>query len=208
MTSLVLALAAAAALLGACATSYQSARVVEPGKVQVTGALAHTEGGPTSSYGGWRTLGDLQVRAGIVDRVDAGLRFVRSPGTSYRSYATLDAKVELVPDRVSLSLPVGLVWYQEGDRIDRVSTVLSPGVLAGYQLKPNLELVGAPRLFLFLPGPYNDVTEVEVGGSVGLRFTNPARTWAIHPELGILHLNQQNEGYTFVTVGLGLSVGN
>jgi hypothetical protein len=47
-------------------------------------------------------LGDVQVRGGVVDRVDLGFRVVRSPGQSYRSYAGAHAKVDLVPDELSV----------------------------------------------------------------------------------------------------------
>ncbi|MBZ0235505.1 MAG: hypothetical protein K8M05_24460 [Deltaproteobacteria bacterium] len=192
---------------GACATTHQSARVLEPGKTQVTAALGRTsadEGG--LDEGIWS--GDLQVHTGLADKIEGGARLVRTPGSGGTlSYGAVEGRFQIVPDLVSIALPFGLLWAEEGADFDDGFFLATPTVFVGSQLSPTLELVAAPKLYVFIPTDDEGDTEVELGGSVGARFTNPARTWAIHPELGLLRIGG-DDSVTYITFGLGVSVGN
>jgi hypothetical protein len=196
-------------LLGACATSHQSARVLAPGKTQVTTALARTsatEGG--LDEGIW--TGDLQVHTGVASNVEVGARLVRTPGgAETASIASIEGRFQVVPDHVSVALPVGILWEEQFDDFEGGNFFLTPTVFVGTDVSPTMELVAAPKLFVFIPDDDDDDTEIEFGGSVGLRITNEARTWAVHPELGLIQLSEgDGDGETYVTFGLGVSVGN
>ena len=69
---------------------------------------------------------------------------------------------------------------------------------------PLAELVFSPRLYLFLAAADNDGAEVDVGGSLGVRFTDPARTWAVHPELALSSIGDD----LGITLGLSIAAGN
>jgi hypothetical protein len=201
--SMLLALGA-----GACATSHQSARVLAPGKTQVTTALARTSSSDEVGEGLWN--GDLQVHGGVAPGVELGGRLVRTPGGGNTlSGASLEGRFQVVPERVAIAVPVGFVWQEEFDDFEGGAYTLTPTVFVGADVSPTLEVVAAPKLFVFIPDEGDGDTEVEWGGSVGLRVTNEARTWALHPELGLAHFSEDDgSGETFLTFGLGVSVGN
>ncbi|HUQ08426.1 MAG TPA: hypothetical protein VM261_38310 [Kofleriaceae bacterium] len=207
MRAALLVTAGAALLAGACATSHQSARVLAPGKTQVTTALARTsatEGG--LDEGIW--TGDLQVHGGVAPGFELGGRLVRTPGGGNTgSIASIEGRFQVVPERVSIALPVGVVWQEELDDFEGGNFFLTPTVFVGTDVSPTMELIAAPKLFVFIPDDGDDDTEVEIGGSVGLRITNEARTWAVHPELGIIQFSEGTDA-TWITFGLGISVGN
>jgi hypothetical protein len=195
-------------LLGGCATSHQSARVLAPGKTQVTTALARTsatEGG--LDEGIW--TGDLQVHTGVAPGFEMGARLVRTPGgAETASIASIEGRFQVVPEHVSIGLPVGVLWEEQFDDFEGGNFFLTPTVFVGTDVSPTTELVAAPRLFVFISNDGDD-SEVEVGGSVGLRVTNEARTWAVHPELGLIQFSEgDGDSETYLTFGLGISVGN
>ncbi len=207
MRSALLLLAFVVLGAGACATSHQSARVLAPGKTQVTTALARTSATEAGLDEGIWT-GDLQVHTGVAPNFEVGARLVRTPGGAETgSIAEIEGRFQVVPEHVSVALPVGILWEEQFDEFDGGNYFLTPTVFVGTQVSPTMELVAAPKLFVFIPKDGDDNTEVELGGSVGLRITNEMRTWAVHPELGFVQFSEGTEN-TYVTFGLGVSVGN
>ncbi|MGE0867004.1 MAG: hypothetical protein AB7P03_00475 [Kofleriaceae bacterium] len=205
-----------AALLAGCATTAQSARVLEVGKTQFTAGLARTsisDDGSDESLPVWS--GDVMVRHGVAPRVDVGARLTRVPGFNTVSAFTADPKVELTapgsPTAVSLSLPLGAGWSDADD--DGTLFIAVPTLLIGHQISPTVELVLAPRLFVFhaSEGSEED-TELDFGGSIGARFHDAARTWAIQPELAIVRFGDDDiedaATTTAITFGLAVSAGN
>ena len=204
---------AAVVLVAGCAQSYQSARVVAPGKTQITGALSRTESISEDDDDGAIYSGDVQVRQGVSDRFDLGLRLVRTPGAGeVLSQLGVDPKVQITaPDStttLTVALPISVAWAEEGDEWGEGVLVLTPTVFVGIDLSPAAELVMAPKVFVFLPDGKTDDSEVEVGGSIGVRFSDASKTWAIQPELGLLHISEGDDGASFLTFGLGVSAGN
>ena len=114
----------------ACGTSYQSARVLAPGKTQVTAGLARTSSTEAGfDEGLW--AGDLQAHTGVADKVEIGGRLVRTPGYGNTgSYAAIEGRFQVVPDRVSVALPVGIIWAEEMDDFETGAYLVTPYDLA------------------------------------------------------------------------------
>lgn len=191
----------------ACATSYQSARTLDAGTLEVTvGGGRHQlfdEGVGADTV--W--AGDLQVRYGVLDRLELGARVMRTPGVGEAaSYLQLDPKLAIVRQptwNVSASVPVGGGWGEpSAGAFDNGRLVISPTLFVGHALTTQLELVASPKLFV-VQGKGDPV--LDYGASLGLRFGDPGRAWAIHPEVGFVRLTDGPENDTLFTVGIGIA---
>ncbi|HEY5946598.1 MAG TPA: hypothetical protein VIV40_13945 [Kofleriaceae bacterium] len=197
-------------LLVGCASSFQSARTLAPGKTQVTAGLARVM--PTEGSG-HANVGDVQVRTGISDSVDGGLKLSRTPGAANTvSGIGADLKLRITDPAakttVSFALPVGAVWEERGTDWGNGLLTISPTILIGVELSPTTELVLGPALVWVLPDGGTDNSEAEFAATIGVRFTDPSRTWAVHPEIGIMHISDSGNSENLLSFGLGVAVGN
>ena len=197
-------------LLVGCATSYQSARPLPQGKSQVTIGVSRTETIDEGEDSIW--VGDLMIRTGVSPRSDAGLRLTRNPGLGENiSILTLDGKFALTaPDAkttLSIGVPVGIIWSENGlDDLDTGAILVTPTIFVGVQMGAQAELVFAPKIFVIVPEGDGD-TETEFGGSLGFRFTDETNSWAIHPEVGFMHVSE-GDGETFMMFGVAVAAGD
>lgn len=203
-------LAVVAPLVTAC-TAAQSARVLAPGKTQLSVGAARST--PTGEAEGSLWTGQVAVRRGLGGIVDGGLSVQRTPGAFGAMWSVaVEPKVQLTPadskTTLSVALAAGAVFEEDPDDdglgLDLGLYVVAPTVLVGIDLAPTVELVFAPRITLLLPDEDNDDSQTEVGGALGLRFTDRERTWAVHPELSYLTLDEES----VLTLGLSISAGN
>jgi hypothetical protein len=212
-----LLISATIALAGACTTAAQSARVVDPGKTQVTAAITRTtlsgDGvGESDEPSAWN--GEIMARHGIGRQFDAGLRLARIPGAETVSSLVAEPKFQITAPEsqttFSVALPVGIGWADELDDGSGHLYLITPMLLLGQALSPTLEVVLAPRVFILIPSEDDADSEVELGGSVGVRFHNEARTWGIQPEIGYVRFSPSDESgsVNFLTFGVSISAGN
>ena len=205
------------AVLAGCSATYQSARVLDPGKTQVTLGVTRAEGSSQNADAdGHIYIGDLQVRRGIASQVEAGFRLTRMPNAGMSSEtnvssAALDLKYQVTPRNartaVSIALPLGAWFAEDGITFDRQAWLVSPTLLVGTALAPTTELVFGPKLTVILPDSNSADTQTAYGASIGLRFTDPARTWALHPEISVVHYSTASDA-TLYTFGLAVSAGD
>lgn len=205
-------LALAAPLLAAC-TAAQSARVLPPGKTQVTvAANVTTMSQAEEGLEGELWFGEVMVRRGLGSRLDGGLLLHRTPGQSGAlSLLALEPKVQITAAgaraTVSIGLSAGVSFEdapgQDGLNFEHAGYHVTPALYLGYDLSATAELVASPRLYLLIPDDMGD-TETELGGALGVRFTDPARTWAVHPELALSTIEDE----LFFTLGVSVSAGN
>ena len=194
-----------------CANSYQSARVLAPGKTQVTVGVSRVDiisdgGGDDEAL--W--LGDLQVRHGMGPKFEGGFRLQRSPGTGEAiSILGFDPKFALTDPAsktaISIGVPISVLWFENGSDFEDGTILVTPSLFIGLELSPTVELVISPKVFYIKPDGAD--AEVELGGSIGVRFGDASRSWAVHPELGIVHFSE-GDGESFLMFGVGISAGN
>lgn len=197
-----------------CVSSYQSPRVLPAGKTQVTVAVTRVQL-IEDNDDDYIWVGDFQLRHGLADQFDGAIRLARTPGAqSTLSMLTLDPKFQITAPSssttVSVALPFGVAWEEAGTDFRDGVGVLAPTVLIGAQLTGTTELVFAPKVIVFLPEGKTKESGVEVGASLGLRLTNAARTWAVHPELSFLLFKERgaNEAAKIFSFGIAVSAGN
>jgi len=201
----------------ACATSAQSARPVDPGTTEVTVSLGRAaslkepsrspsgESDPLAkgvAEGAW--TGELMIRHGMTDGFDGGLRLGRMPGLGGLSVAAVDLKVRVVRSPrvvVSLGGPAGIVW-EETPGPSYLGAVAVPTLYLGMEVSPTVELVAAPKLHLIFAR--GEAMEQAWGLTIGPRFTEPRRRWAVHPELGITRFADT----TLLLLGFSVSAGD
>ncbi len=212
----VLALAAAA--LGGCMAA-QSARVIRPGRTTVNVAAARVASAaiPGDDQARARWFGQVAIRRGLTRRFDAAVIAARTVGQFGAVYAlAVEPRVQVVPPRGRVAVAVGLTAGVAGSEyifvtdVDRSRQtrfegfVFATSVTLGVDLQPDLEFVFAPRAYLLIPARSTAPDRPGLGAIAGLRFVDPARTWAVQPELAVARV----DGETLVTVGLSVGVGD
>jgi hypothetical protein len=193
----------------------QSARTLAPGRTALTVGLARTHVEPDADRDETRWAGQVLLRRGLGSRVDVGVLVARSPGDGFsRSTIAVEPRVQLTPPAsritVSLGATVGALIHDDGNRHALAPqldlALLRPTAYLGVDLAPTAELVLAPTAWFGRSNDHGAEAFTAVGGALGLRLTDRARTWAVHPELGYLAVLDEDE--RFVTVGLSVSAGN
>ena len=203
---LLLAIASGAA----CSTPSQSARTLPVGNTQITLNMGRTHSSADSAdESEWH--GELSVRRGLAERFDIALKVARTPGLGETLGAyTLDPKLMFTGPRehtaVSFGVPVGVLFDEAPDDTNAVAYFISPTVYVGHQASPTLELTIAPRALISFPD--DEDHRVDFGGSIGTRFTDVGKYWAVHPELGFLRVTENGQSTNVITVGLGISAEN
>jgi hypothetical protein len=197
----------------ACANSYQSAHTLAPGKTQVTADITGVR--PLDSSGDSESsalVGDLMIRHGIDEGLDGGVRLGRMPGspTDGASQLVFDLKKRLsdsATSTVSVDIPVGLGWEENNGDFGNGIVGVMPTLLIGSQISPTTELVFGPKfVLLYNPEATSDSTLAGGGVSVGIRFTDAARTYAVQPELSFLKLDETNA--SLLAFGIAVAAGN
>jgi hypothetical protein len=163
-----------------------------------------------SDFDNGQWTGHAMVRRGIVDGFDLGVHLEHTTGGGGVGAIALDPKVRLAHGgRTTLAAgaPLGVLWSEDTELHVRGVLAL-PSLYLSIELSPRVELVTNARYMLVHArrteqrGPYD--TEHGAGASLGLRFTDEGRTFAMQPEFGFTRAVDT----THVTVGLTISVGD
>ena len=191
-----------AILLSSCVapinSSFETARLLEPGDIEVTGAYdRYSYGGDGESE---LANNNLTARAGIgvTDWMDVKLRYTRlmPPSDDFEesmgvNYMDVAPKFGIVPDYFAISLPIGC--YFEGG----AEWVTSPKLLFTYPHKSNIfdATLGAKADIFFSGDTY-------LGFTFGMGFSSDVEQWAVRPEIGYL-IDPGESGHVF-SWGVGL----
>ncbi|GEM_PF-5332047 len=188
--------------LTAC-TSVQSARTLAPGSATVSVGL-----GRASSFeenvdeGDW--AGHLMVRFGLVDGFDLGLHAVHTPGNGGVGVLAIDPKVQLAHTgriAVSVGSPAGIV-VGEAPEASLEGYFVLPALYVGVEVSPSVEMIVTARYNVGLDA--DNPTRTGYGAAFAPRFIDETKTWAVQPEIGVLHAEET----TYLTFGLTIAVGH
>jgi hypothetical protein len=181
--------------VSACAPVFQDARLVEPGRVQVTPSVsgAGFTGGGDSEY--VATTFAAQIEAGVMDRLSLGAAYARfqARGCGGLNTVAFGPKIGIVTDRVALAVPASFAFD--------VSDSWEFHPMALFTLPIGERTDFNPSVRLLIPACEGCETLLGINGGFGLRL-RPDLT--IRPETGIL-FNPGERG-TVWTFGLGVSV--
>lgn len=180
----------------ACApvfSDFQSAKLVGPGRVEVTPS-ASTVFASGSDGGHAQDEYGLQVGAGVLDRLDLRARYVRVEGINGIGFGP---KISLVKDRLALAVPVGFAF---GEDVETAQTwTVHPTLLLTHSVKPRLELNASVKGLIPLS---RDGGDNLVAMNFGVGFGDLER-WVIRPEIGFLF--DPGESGHFTQFGLGIT---
>jgi hypothetical protein len=193
-----------AATLGgaACAPVFsdlQSARLVGPGKVEVTPSVSRVEFSDDDDDPVHQSQGGVQVGIGLHDAVDLRVRYeyvdtnVTDSGVHVFG---VGPKLRLVADRLALYVPVGK-GFAEGES---THWNLHPTLLFTLPIEPGFDVNAAGKVLFQLT---SEDEPTFVAFNLGLGVGPAHRRWALRPEVGIL-LNPGDSGQVY-HFSLGLS---
>ena len=180
--------------LSACVTSdLQSARLVGPGKFEVTPSytMASFSGDgeterTTNQFG-------IQVARGLTPRIDLRLRYEYIDIVSEReegfSILGFGPKFGVVEDRLAIHAPVGFAF---GGNVDDSSEswLFRPTVLFTHTISDQAEITTAGKGVVWLND--DDIDDL-LGASLGLGLSSDLDRWVVRPEFGFLR-NPGEEG--------------
>jgi hypothetical protein len=181
----------------------QSARLLEPGRVEVTPSFTavSSEGAHVQNQLGVRAGYGLSTRTelrGMIERVslaDGGDDFEDDDSNVSVWTVAAGPKFAIVPNRVAFYLPVGLA---SGSGIETGKTLTTvPTLLASFSNNRTLEFTPSIKAILPLTA---EEKELVVGLHLGAGISSNLDKWAVRPEFGIL----KNPGESGTVVGFTL----
>lgn len=176
-------------------SSYQSARMTEPGPSRATFALS-TVGSSEDDDDSRLTVMDLRVRKALVpEQADMGFTAtVFTAGAGALVSVGVEPRIAVINNILAVDLPV--TWYVAAPLFQ-----VTPGLVATVPLSRQLE-VNASARYLALVG----ADGAPVGRPVytlGLGLSDDLRRWAIRPEVAVSPLYNE-EGQWLVQFGVGI----
>jgi hypothetical protein len=163
------------------------------------------DGPPSSdcSHGDWSI--ELQVRAGVVPRVELGIKASRIYLEDGYEFIAFDPKVALIPNHVAFSMPIGTFTGQEIDEKLQLhpTLILSTPVNNG-----RTEITGAAKAVILFDSFSGDLdnpsTKTLWGFNFGVRFNSESARWAVHPEVGFLIDDEEATSWAQAGIGVWL----
>ncbi len=173
--------------LSGCVTSdLQSARLVGPGKFEIT--PSYTMGSLSGNGETERTTNQfgIQVATGLTPRIDLRLRYEyidiapeREEGFNILGFGP---KFGLVEDRLAVHMPVGFAF---GGNVDDSSEswMFRPTVLFTHTINDHAEITTAGKGVIWLT---EDDIDPLLGANLGLGLSADLDRWVVRPEFGFL----------------------
>ena len=178
---------ALAMLSSACAFSdLQSARLVGPGRFEVTPSYSSTSFSQKGETEKVQSRFGIQAATGLAPHFDWRLRYEYTSLTDSQeagvSILGTGPKFRLVEDRLALHTPVGFAF---GGDIDSSDTwQLQPTLLfTTYPFGGDVEITISGRGVIWLN---DDAAESLLGANLGLGLSSDFDRWVVRPEIGFL----------------------
>jgi len=195
---------ALALLSSACAFSdLQSARLVGPGRFEVTPGYSSTsvsEDGETEKV---QNRFGIQAATGLAPHLDWRLRYEYASLTNSQepgvSILGTGPKFRLVEDRVALHIPVGFAFG--GDLESSETWQLQPTLLFTLPIGDGAEITTSGRGVIWL----NSDAESLLGANLGLGLSSDLDRWVVRPEIGFLK-DPGGQGGTLWQWSVGFSI--
>lgn len=206
-TPLLVAIVAATAALTGCAPAFHDARMVGPGRAEVTPSLtAFASPGPGGSKGDTARGAGVQAVFGISDRVDVGVGYTRVSISSEHDATNFvggGPKWGLRKDRLALAVPMILAWQDERGFPSWLTLTAQPALVMTTPLSDRVDLnTSAMGVIPFAAG-----AGTALGGSIGLGIRPASAPMVFRPEVRVL-ISPWAGRRVSVSAGIGVSVRN
>lgn len=177
-------------------TSYQSARIVAPGKEHVTFAAGRTTVADDDRDATRWWSGEFMTRHNLSPSADIGFKLAVAGADGGGTFTTsLDSKRALVKDRLAFNIGLGLVPPA------LQSIHVFPGVIATQPLTRHVDVNAAAKL-VFVPGAMTPQPAVAYNIGLDLRLGNSG--FGLRPEIAVLDLRDGNAKWIQFGVGVSL----
>jgi hypothetical protein len=177
----------------------QSAKLLAPGSLEVTPSASYVSFSHNGETEHVQTQFGLRLGYGFSSLVELRgmVEHVAIENGGSTNILGAGAKIGLIPDRVSIYLPLGLLiggGVEAGESWTAVPTLLVNAVTT-----PTFELTPSVKLLVPLTG---DNREVLVGLHLGAAISNDLGRWALRPEVGLVR-NPGDDGTVWgATLGI------
>jgi hypothetical protein len=207
LAGMLAAMLAASLVASGCATTFQDARLVAPGRLEITPGFSgagFTDEGESEYL--VNTFG-AQGQVGVHERLNLGIGYARFEDEEFEeglNGLAFGPRIGLVPDRVAVAVPFSLMF---GEDVEASETwQMHPTALFTVPISARVDLNPSARLLIpFCPDC--DASDILVGGSVGLGIRLPLPTaTTVRPEGGFL-VNPGESGVVWM-FGIGVSLRN
>ena len=190
----------AAVFAQACAPMFSDARLVGPGKAEVTpnvSAVGFSGGGETE-----HVLNQFGVQAvvGVHGRADVGVGYARlqaAEGGDGINAVGFGPRLALVPNRIALALPFGFAFGGEVEATR--SWQWQPAVLFTVPLTDRIDFNPSARVLI----PFCDGCDTMVGANAGFGISAATRRLTFRPEFGLIF--KPGESGVVWSFGFGVS---
>lgn len=180
----------------------QSARLVGPGRTEVTPSYSSVQVSDDGEYDRVQDHFGLQVARGISDRWDLRARYeyidLDGDGVSVLGFGP---KYGIVEDRLAFFAPVGFAF---GSDIDTGETFqIQPTLLFTQPFNQYLEVTTGAKALLWFDRSNDDL----VAANLGLGLSQDLEKWALRPEVGVLKNPGEDGTYWHFSLGVTFFTG-
>lgn len=183
-------------------SSWQTARLLAPGKTSVTaaGAVAASE---HETY----LAAEALVRHGVTADLEAGaqLSHLRETDGANVTLIYLDAKLSLLPDELAVQLPIGVAWRQ--DAIHDVQ--LAPGLVGTATFSRHVSADAAAKVIIIADDESGlTLGKINLALVTGLRLRSDRLPFELAPQIGVMldDVNDHHAGGVTIILGGGVAV--
>jgi hypothetical protein len=206
-TPLVVALLAAPAALTGCAPAFHDARMVGPGRVEVTPSVtAFASPGSGGSRDETARGAGVQAVVGLSDRVDLGVGYTRVSIASEHDATNFvggGPKFSLRKDRLALAVPVTFAWEDGRGILSYLTLTAHPALVMTRPLSDRVDLNTA----IVGVVPFAAGAGTALGGSIGLGIRPASAPIVFRPDVRVLVSPWAGQRVS-VSAGLGVSLRN
>lgn len=188
-------------LLASCVapinTTYESARMLGKGEIEVTGNYSHYSASSEGESDAVNNNFGVRLGYGINNKINLKLRYEGLISTyedaDMVNYLDIAPKFQIIEGKIAATLPLGLYFTGDDSKF-----VISPKFMFTYPANDKFEVTLATKADIFP----EDESNVYLGFNLGLGISSDLNRWAIRPEAGLMI--DPNESGVYWAFGVGI----
>ncbi len=185
-------------------TSLQSAKIVPPGKIEVTPSYSSLSWSDDNSSEKTHNNYGVQVAYGASETMSWRLRFERSvvdgEPDDFLQYIAVEPKFSIKKDKVAVSFPFGMYLDEDFSPFDEPYQV-HPSLFITFPYDERFDFTVSSKYLIFFQENSDNLLALNFGAGIKPMITNRI---IIRPEIGYL-FNPRDEGHFFAW-SIGISI--